>query len=69
MHGVGPVNMLSTADAAALLGVSPRYITKLAQTGRLPAKKHGRRTWVFERAAVEAYVRPPVGNPNLKKKE
>lgn len=52
-------SLLSTAEAAEILGIAPRTVTHLAQTKKLPAEsdwKGTRRIWRFRRSDVEAYL-------------
>ena len=39
---------LTTIQAAAELGVTPNYITRLAVAGRIPRASKPGRDWVFE---------------------
>lgn len=43
-----PVILLSAAEAAAVMGCTPRWVRHLAQAGRVPARRVGR-TWLIER--------------------
>jgi excisionase family DNA binding protein len=52
--------MLTTAEAAALLGRSTSRVLKLIAAGRLPATKHGR-DWFITPEAVAAYKPHPNG--------
>lgn len=45
--------MLTTAQAAAILGVSPRRVLALIESGRLPAQKVGR-DWIIQESDLEA---------------
>jgi excisionase family DNA binding protein len=47
--------LLSLAEAAALSGMHPAHLRKLAERGDLEARKIGR-MWVTTRRAVEAYM-------------
>ncbi len=54
---------LTTADVAALLGISRRRVVELVAAGRFTdASKYGR-DWVIPRYAVEAFRRRPSGRP------
>jgi excisionase family DNA binding protein len=55
--------MLTTAQAAKLLRLSPRQVREHAEAGRLPAVKFGARAWMFRRADVEAFTPDPPGRP------
>lgn len=50
--------MLTTTEAAALLGVSRPRVLTLIHLGTLEAKKHGR-DWQVDEASVEAYKTSP----------
>lgn len=54
-------DLVSTAEAATRLGISPREIRQLAQRGRLPAQRIGARTLAFDPADLDAYQRDPRG--------
>ena len=54
--------MLTTAEAAKELGVSPMRIRSLIYEGRLEAKKHGR-DWLIEPEALEAVRVRKWGRP------
>ena len=58
-------DMLTTQQAAQILGISPRRVNFLARQGRLGRRFEGFRTWFFTREEVEAFAgmeRKP-GNP------
>lgn len=54
--------LLTTVQAAQLLGVSTERIRQLIARKELPAIRPGRE-YLIERAAVEAFERRPVGRP------
>ncbi len=55
--------LLTTAEAADRLGVSPRRVRQLVRSGELTGEKRGRD--LFLRATdVAAYKRKPVGYPH-----
>lgn len=54
--------MLTTSQAAKLLGVTPRRIQAMIAAGRLPAKKHGRDWQIKDADAIAAGKRTP-GRP------
>ena len=57
------MDTLSTAEAAAMLHVSPKRAQFLARTGRVPAVRVGRR-WLFPRRELEELLRgTPAGHP------
>ncbi len=58
-----PNDMLSTADAASVLGLSARQVREHAEAGRLTGQKLNPRTWVFRRCDVEAFAPRPRGRP------
>jgi excisionase family DNA binding protein len=58
-----PSGLLSVAEAAAAIGVSESAVKGYARSGRLPGQRLGARAWVFTRAAVAAFVPPPMGRP------
>lgn len=49
--------MLSIAQAALLLNLSPRTIVRLIRNGELTARKIGGRTWRIPRSSLEAFCR------------
>lgn len=55
-------DLLTTNEAAALLGVTPVYVRTLIREGRLPAERYGR-DWLIARSALLALERRPVGRP------
>jgi excisionase family DNA binding protein len=52
--------LLTTSQAAAILGVCRREIRRLCAAGVLPATRVGR-AWVIDEAAALSYVRRPRG--------
>ena len=48
--------LISLAEAAAVVGLHPKHLGLLARTGKLRARKIGR-NWVTTRAAAEDYMR------------
>ena len=54
--------MLTTTDAARILGVDQSRIRQYALAGLLRGKKLGR-DWYFEERAVRNFERPPMGRP------
>ncbi len=56
------MTILSTAEAAARLGVSVRRIQQLVQAGRLPAKEFGGSLMIEEKDLALVQERP-VGRP------
>ncbi len=53
--------MLTTRQAADLLGVSPRRVRALIESGKLPARRVGR-DWTVKRGDLDALERK-VGRP------
>lgn len=51
---------LSTAEAAALLGMTSNGIRASIAAGRLPAKKVGPKSWRIARSTVEALLPAPA---------
>lgn len=47
--------LISLAEAAALAGMHPAHLRKLAERGQLDARKIGR-MWVTTQRAIEAYL-------------
>jgi excisionase family DNA binding protein len=47
---------LRTHHVARICGVSNRAVRTWAQTGRLPAEKHGPRIWFFKESDVLAFL-------------
>lgn len=54
--------MMTTAQAAARLGVAVRTIQAWIKSGRLPARKMGR-DWFIAEADLETFSPPPQGRP------
>jgi excisionase family DNA binding protein len=50
-----PVHTLLVNNVAKRLGLSPRMVRHLAQTGALPARKAGRKIWNFRCADVDEF--------------
>lgn len=53
---------MTTKEAAALLGISPRRVQALIKSGRLPAKRIGR-DWHIKPKDVDALQHRPTGRP------
>lgn len=56
------MKILSTAEAAARLGVSRRRVQALISEGRIPAAKHGR-DWIIREPDLKRLVLLPTGRP------
>lgn len=55
--------MITTAEVAARLGITPRMVLKLIEKGLLPARKIGR-DWLIDESNLELVkVRNRVGYP------
>jgi excisionase family DNA binding protein len=54
---------MTTAEAAAELGVTVRRVQALIGAGRLAASKVGRDWWITPAALDKVRVRPPRGRP------
>lgn len=59
-------NYLTTAEAAARLGVSVRRVQALIEAGRLPARKYGR-DWLIPETALAAVAERKPGRPPARK--
>jgi len=57
--------LISTADAAKLIGVTNRCVLQMIADGRLTAHRLGIRTWQIERKSAEETKQNPakVGRP------
>ncbi|MBM7091038.1 helix-turn-helix domain-containing protein [Streptomyces sp. S12] len=53
-EGAASVGEVTAADAAELLGCSPRYVRRLAGSGRVAARRAGP-VWLIDRASLDAY--------------
>ena len=64
--------MMTTAEAAAALGVDESRVRRLCATGRIRARKHGA-SWAISPAALAAYQArgplPPGPKPKPKKRK
>ena len=54
--------MLSTIQAAAALGISPRRVLALIESGRLPAKKLAR-DWIIKKSDLKLVSIRKPGRP------
>jgi excisionase family DNA binding protein len=61
-------DLLSTQEAAARLGVSPRRVVALIDTGRLPAIRVGR-SWVIRAADLAQVADRPNGWPKGRRRK
>jgi excisionase family DNA binding protein len=57
-------NLISLSEAASISGLSPDHLRRLAEQGKLRAKKIGR-NWVTTKEALSDYIekRRPRGRP------
>ncbi|HMC90195.1 MAG TPA: helix-turn-helix domain-containing protein [Gemmataceae bacterium] len=60
--------LLSVAEAAKELNVSPRRVRALIEAGRLLAERIGERTWAIDPKALDAVRVRKSGRPWPKKK-
>ncbi|MEO5313184.1 helix-turn-helix domain-containing protein [Pseudarthrobacter sp. CC12] len=54
---MGSAQWLGVMDAAARTGMSERHIRRLASTGRVVARRVGRRNWVVDIDSLENVLR------------
>ena len=54
-------------EAAEIIGVSHSQVSKYIRNGQLPATPLGHQK-LIEQEAVHKFQRPPVGNPQFRKK-
>ncbi|KPC91906.1 helix-turn-helix domain-containing protein [Streptomyces albus] len=50
-----PSGTVSVAEAAALMGCTPRHVRALITSGRLPAERVGARVWAIDAEALDHY--------------
>ncbi len=60
-------NFFTAYEAADEIGVSHAQVTRYVKNKLLPHKRIGN-TLLIPKAAVKRFKRPPVGNPNFRKK-
>jgi|688.fasta_scaffold227293_2 excisionase family DNA binding protein len=60
-------NFVSVADAAAIMGLHPRYVRKLCAAGKIEALRVGK-VFLVVRQAASAYERDPYGRGRPKGK-
>lgn len=60
-------NLLTTAQAAARLNVTPGRVRRLVMDGRLTPALRGRDLY-FSTSDIDSFVKLPVGNPNFKRR-
>lgn len=56
------IDLLTTAQAAAVIGVSQKMVQSLIKRGRLPAEMIGNR-WFVQREDAERHERGKAGRP------
>lgn len=55
-------------EAARLIGVSSAQVNKYIRDGKLKARDLGKQ-WLIPQDAVNAFERPPRGNPTFRRKK
>lgn len=55
------MDMITTKEAAAIIGYLPRSVKTLCQRGKLPGARKVGRDWLIPRASAEGYVKGPQG--------
>jgi excisionase family DNA binding protein len=55
-------NLITTSEAASMLGLKPARVRQLAQRGELPGQRKGQ-DWIFKPDDVVSFKRRPVGRP------
>lgn len=53
----GPDDLLSTAEAAEVMGVTDSHVRRVIGAGELEAQRIGARSWVVRRADAEAWAK------------
>jgi len=68
---MGERRLITVAEAAALLGVTPRRVRKFIEEGRLQGEPVNPRLWLVYRSSVERFARAPRrgGRPKAKRDE
>ena len=64
-----PSDMLTVAEAAAELGISPITIHRAVGNGTITPARLNRRTYLLPRSEVERYRRDSLGQPGKRKKK
>lgn len=65
-------NLISTTEAAEIIGILPRSVKTLCQRGKLPGARKAGRDWLIPRASAEGYEKGPQGfaaHPELAKRK
>jgi excisionase family DNA binding protein len=63
------IEMLTVAEAAAELGISPTTIHRAVGNGTITPYKLDARTYLIPRSEVERYRRDSLGQPGKRKKK
>jgi excisionase family DNA binding protein len=63
------MKLLTTSEAAKILGVTPRRVRVLASTGRLRGAQQVGRDWLIPPASVDNFTPLPAHRPPKKKKK
>jgi excisionase family DNA binding protein len=63
---LGLMGLITTAQAAERLGISPQRVFQLIQDGRLPAQKVGH-SYVIDAMVLNSVKRKKPGRPRTKK--
>jgi excisionase family DNA binding protein len=63
---LGFMALITTAQAAEMLGISPQRVFQLIQDGRLPAQKVGH-SYIIDAAVLKSVKRKKPGRPRTKK--
>ena len=59
--------MLSTAEVAARYGVNPATVRRWITSGRLKAKRLGKRSWAIDPGEFDTFTRPKKGRRKVSK--
>lgn len=59
---------IGTEEAAKMLGVTPRTVTRLAERGELPGFRVGR-LWKFRPNDIKEYIEGQIRHPTDKSKD
>jgi excisionase family DNA binding protein len=65
---VEPSRLLSTGEAASLLGSSRQHVVDLCESGQLPYVKIGKHRRI-ERDVIGVFLRPPAFRPGLRREQ
>jgi len=55
------LNILTVKETSKILGVTDSRIKQLIESGKLSAKKFGRRAWMVNHKSVEKYIIEKTG--------